>query len=573
MNFLQKTKIGQFTIIIIVFLLILAPRLWENDRFVSVDEADWVKHSANFYYALGQRDFRNTFRIYEPAVTTMVAGVFAITLEFPEYRGFGQGYFDSTVKFLSFIIDKGIDPLDLLVVGRSIMSVAFALVSTILFAYLWKLIGLNPAIVAILFLGYSPYLLGHSRLLTQEGLLSVLLLLSLVSFTFFTTKKNRYYHLAVSAFAGATACLTKSPGIIIIPLIFMISFGFYVLRRETAVHSGNPGKLINFFQNQFKILIFWCVLFTALYLLIWPSMWVDPIGTLRDVYGTAFTYATQGDPTILTRVGGDTGMKFQLKGYVSSYLWHSTPVEWVGLILAVYYLLKDFIKRKIKISMKTLIMVILGIASGSYLLMMSIGGARSSPHYIMFVHATLSLIAGLGFVSIINSQLGVKKKYLMLLILTLAVLIQIFGAANYYPYYLNYYNPILGGPVKGARTSGVGYGEVLDQAGKYLSEKPDADDLTAMSWYGPGPFSFYFRGITVPLWPSQSWSENEIERLQSSDYLVIYYQHQVNRDLPEILLNSLENIQPEHTIFFKGIEYIRIYKVIDLPEEIFILEE
>jgi hypothetical protein len=144
------------------------------------------------------------------------------------------------------------------------------------------------------------------------------------------------------------------------------------------------------------------------------------------------------------------------------------------------------------------------------------------------------------------------------------------SALWYYPYYLNYYNPLLGGPRVGAGRVGVGYGEVLDQAARYLAGLPEAEHLTAMSWYGPVSFAPFFPGKTEPLWPKDSWTERDVRRLRRSDYLVIYYQHQVNRDLPPRLMAALKDVPPWHSIFVHGVEYIRIYQVDALPQEAFV---
>ncbi len=45
--------------------------------------------------------------------------------------------------------------------------------------------------------------------------------------------------------------------------------------------------------------------------------------------------------------------------------------------------------------------------------------------------------------------------------------------AWYHPYYLSYYNPLLGGGAVAQRTLLIGWGEGMDQAGAWLREQPD----------------------------------------------------------------------------------------------------
>ena len=61
-----------------------------------------------------------------------------------------------------------------------------------------------------------------------------------------------------------------------------------------------------------------------------------------------------------------------------------------------------------------------------------------------------------------------------------------------------------------------------------------------------------------------------LERLRRSDYLVLYYDHQLKRDMPAKLMQDIQAVIPEKSIRLYGIEYIRIYRVQDLPDSVFI---
>src|SRR5512143_3877911 len=91
-----------------------APRLVGLGRFTSVDEPFWLRQGANFYYALGQREFQNTIYEYHPAVTTMWIIAMGMLIYFPQYRALGQGYLKPG-KFDLFLPAHGKDPLELLI--------------------------------------------------------------------------------------------------------------------------------------------------------------------------------------------------------------------------------------------------------------------------------------------------------------------------------------------------------------------------------------------------------------------------------------------------------------------------
>jgi hypothetical protein len=64
------------------------------------------------------------------------------------------------------------------------------------------------------------------------------------------------------------------------------------------------------------------------------------------------------------------------------------------------------------------------------------------------------------------------------------------------PYYMNYYDPLLGGDRAAPGVMMIGRGEGLDQAARFLNSLPDARKLCVYSWYATGPFGFYFKGKT-----------------------------------------------------------------------------
>jgi hypothetical protein len=132
---------------------------------------------------------------------------------------------------------------------------------------------------------------------------------------------------------------------------------------------------------------------------------------------------------------------------------------------------------------------------------------------------------------------------------------------NTFPYFLAYYNPLMGGGQKAPQVMQIGWGEGLDLAADYLNKKDDSRHMHAASWYSGGPFGYYFKGVAVniPTGAAQLSSE-EWQAITSSDYLVIYI-HQWQRNIPQNLLTNIANWVPEHSIWINGIEYARIYKV------------
>ena len=92
-NFLNLHR-QKILLALLLLVLTLPSRLINIDRAVNIDEPWWVISSSNFYYAVTHRDFKDTYFEYHPGVTNMWVISTAMHMYFPEYRGYGQGFFD-----------------------------------------------------------------------------------------------------------------------------------------------------------------------------------------------------------------------------------------------------------------------------------------------------------------------------------------------------------------------------------------------------------------------------------------------------------------------------------------------
>jgi hypothetical protein len=138
------------------------------------------------------------------------------------------------------------------------------------------------------------------------------------------------------------------------------------------------------------------------------------------------------------------------------------------------------------------------------------------------------------------------------------------SALLYYPYYFTYKNSIL-------NQGGIqGYGEGLDQAAEYLAQKPNAKEIRVIAYAARGCFSYFFPGKSDLLKIGFSTGGLPyVEELQDADYLVLYLIRQKNKPDDFELIRVLQDVIPEHTIFINDIEYARIYRIADIPENIY----
>jgi hypothetical protein len=119
-----------------------------------------------------------------------------------------------------------------------------------------------------------------------------------------------------------------------------------------------------------------------------------------------------------------------------------------------------------------------------------------------------------------------------------------------YPYYLAYFNPLLGGLPRALETTLIGWGEGMEQAAAYLNQRPGADQLYVAA-VPAQTFLPYFKG------GGENFYTNDVAL--RADYVVLYVS-QVQRlaPSPEIVRYFLA-MDAEHTVYVRGVPYAWIY--------------
>ena len=123
-----------------------------------------------------------------------------------------------------------------------------------------------------------------------------------------------------------------------------------------------------------------------------------------------------------------------------------------------------------------------------------------------------------------------------------------------FPYYLSYYNPLLGGSARAPAVMQIGWGEGADRAARLLAEQPNAAEKVVASAYTNGPFSYFFPGKTLPI---TFWHQ--------ADYAVLYAQDFQRRLPSPRQIRYFESLEPADTVVLDGLAYAKIYALDDVP--------
>ena len=567
--------------VLLIALAIWLPRGLALDRFATADEHAWLARSTNFARALHQREWAITFQREHPGVAVMWAGALGLAALDPGAARDAPAYFnyvgDSAERYLA---TRDIAAIDGLAAMRAVAVLLITLALALAFWFATRLLGGWPAAVGFLLLALDPFHVGLSRLLHLDGLLSSFMLLALLAFLhgwLGTRRWPRVGSLLVSGVAAGLAWLTRSPGLFLGPFLALVVATSLLRPRWQQRHPARAGQAITgtSWRAGFIALGGWTAVGLATVVLLWPAMWVDPAGSVGRVLGAASSYAAEGHlkPVFFNGqiFSGDPGALF----YPLAYLWRTTPVTLLGLGLATVAVLhpRSPLDGRARRTAAVLALFALGFAA-----FMSLG-AKKFDRYLLPAFPALDLVAGIGWVALaqtISSGLSGSSRFQRIfensdppssaqsarsasyLLLAVVIALQITQSLPTFPYYLSYYNPLLGNPVRDVQ---IGWGEGADQAARWLRDEADAAGATVASAYTSGPFDYFFPGSTVGIY---SWHE--------ADYAVLYAQDFQRRLPAPRQIAHFETLPTAHSVRLNGIDYARVYNLRDAPLPVYVTD-
>ncbi len=573
---------------VFLFLAALLPRLPGLGRFLTSDENTNIFFAgSDVIAAFLQGDLRGTYWHFYPGVT--MSWLDAVGMA-------GQYWLDllrgrPVPPFTEYIYS---DILTLVVANRLPYALLTAAAVPLIYLLARKLLPEWVALLGALFVAFDPFYLAHSRVAHGDAPVAVFMSLSALAFFVYAKGSRseaagrdrqdfeagtnqfgifsspvsvahgvqpRLPFLIVSAIFGGLAALTKAPGQFMALFIvgMSITFGAVHIGRTPAASRSAP-DIARVTTQWLKITAVWGIISLAIFVLLWPSMWVDPVGTFRQMWAETFGKVTDGhlvyffgQPTL------DPGPWFYF--YVIPF--RMTPVILIGCILSWLLFMPRRLRQDLDSNALRPVLALLWLFTLSLVLFANLS-PKKQDRYLLPLFPILNLIAAVGWYSFFNliylalsssianyrisrTKLESLKTYLPIVML---LLFQLAPALSYYPYYLTYFNPLMGGPTRAATTSLMGWGEGMEQAAAYLNSKPKANSLyvastpsqTLLPYFDGSGDNFYTNDIAL-----------------RADYVVLYLaQMQRLAPSPEIV-RYFEAQKPEATITIHGVVYAKIY--------------
>lgn len=562
----QTGYLAQLAFILPPFLFVIAllPRLLMLDAFLTPDESAWVRRSRDFFAGVLKQDWAVTRQTGHPGVTTMWTGSMGIL-----YRYWTRPP-SAPDDLLTFVQQVPSDPIHIGYIAP-VRFPTVILTSLTVVAFFWftaRLFDHRTALVASVLFALNPFHIAHSRVLHHDALATTFMTLSVLPMMGYWLHDWGRRWLLVSGVMAGLAFLSKASAMLLMPFYAIVGVWACVLWWQSGERRGwrAVGRLV--LDGALWGAVAWLT-----YGLFWPDMWVEPTVAVATVFNFARGHVNEAHVLGHYFLGGytqDPGPLF----YPLVWMLRTTPLHLLGL--AILLILAG--RRKTshlatgRRKMTTIYLCVIYVLF--YVVMMTFG-AKKQDRYLLPVFPILDLLAALGLVGlwrIIRGQWWSgndvrlwaasprpRARHIAWSDLSYGLLVAgvtIVGAVlalPHHPYYLTYYNPLLGGTRTAVRLVTTGWGEGLNLAAAYLNQKPNADHLKVTAWYHLA-FAPYFEGQTIHFFSTG--------KQMSSDYLVIY-QNQLQRQMPDphLLAYYQNHYTPAYVARLKGVDYALVYAV------------
>ncbi|MFN8500155.1 MAG: glycosyltransferase family 39 protein [Anaerolineae bacterium] len=300
----------------------------------------------------------------------------------------------------------------------------------------------------------------------------------------------------------------------------------------------------------------WAAAAVVTYVAAWPAMWSAPGETLTALYNTLRSYAPVAyDPTFfLGEPTAAPGVLF----YPLVFLFRTTPLTLLGLALLGWTAV-DMARGNWcmadggKAMLAAALLVLYAVLFGAFL---SLSAAKFERYLLpallpLNVAAGVGLAWGVSLIAPLQRRIGRTRLRLGPAILGVALLLQSALVLSSYPYYLAWYNPLLGGQRAAANVLPLGIGEGMEGAAHYLAAQPKAEALKVASWGAVGLAPWFAGDVILPE-AKRPWQE--------ADYAVVYITD-VQRG--EDIARQMAGRAPVFVGRVGGMDYVWVYRMGD----------
>lgn len=523
---------------LLLFALAFIPRAWPNPVMTTDEQAFWINRPTNFLNGLREGDLAETAQSFHPGVMTNWLAASGIilseTINGPDARA------ENFQQHLNF------------------MRLPFALVNALTvvlgFEMLRRLFDLRLALVAAFLWALDPFLVAHGGIVHVDAITTSFMVTSflagLLAFRFDepagTSGNIRRGWFILSAVMGALGGVTKFTTIGVGGIL-----GLCLLYQYRSNWRAWPRRAI-------APMVVWTLIAVIVWFGVFPATWVNMnrvIARLDQGLELALNAHRPGN-FYLGQPLEDPGWSF----YIVSTLFRITPWVTLGLLTGLVAAVRGAARR---CHLPLVAMLIFILVFGLVMTLQP----KKLDRYVLQFFPLLDVLAAFGLLWLWDQVRGRLPSIQPVLKGALALVIPVATLLWYQPYYLAYYNPLLGGSTGALQALLVGWGEGIDQAMAFVGEDVRRCDESVMTFY------FEIASRYTDCQTNVHTMQDNPQGINDEKYLM-FYVSQLQRGLFSRLIDAAEGVEPVHVVRIHGIDYVKIYDTADLiyepvPEDTF----
>jgi len=510
-----------------------------SQKSVTVDESVYI---AAGYYHLKTGDFR--FNMTNPPLMKLAAALplLAMDVDLPGPIALSEkrSWKDEWHYAGDFLYENRTSAESILMAAR-LPSLALAvLLGAYIFQWSRLLYGENAALFSMVLFCFSPSILAHSRLATQDIGLAALMFL----FCFHFWKFMRHSQVSGLVICGGLfglALLTKHLGLFLIPISGLYALYVVFFRKDTAALDRLP--LVKHLQPKGPTWVRHLIALTASYLVIGLvglfvlnlgygfqgslsplSEYVDPARLQERLSAQNPILSGAADLALEAPIPAPSpyveGIKFQSKNigrdrsmYFNGEIhdqasWYFLPIAFLiktplPLLLLTAMALASMCAQRRMHDAECFWLIFLSIL---LLLFIFLSEVNVAVRYLLPIYPLLFVLAGRAWLA--SEAMGKSAKVGALALALWFVV----GSASVYPNYLAYFNEIIGGPASGHKYlvgTNLDLGQDLPGLARYMRDTNT--ESIKLGYYGSADASHY--GIEYEYLPSVGLApKNQSER-------------------------------------------------------------
>lgn len=443
---------NKLTIFILFFLFSISLRLWDLNRMGRTwDEQEYVEQGYRMIELFKKGDFNNSyfFTTYDhPPLVKYLYGVAA--------------HFDIAKRFPNGEVILKYD----LTYSRLLSTILYSLGTAIVFLIGYKIFSLSVGIFSGVILAMLPFSIGISQLVTTESFKIFIYPLTIYTYLLLV-EKFTWKKVLIAGIVTGMALQIKQSNFLLIPMLGTI---FVIQGRRLK----SKAKIV-FAKSRIKSIILIILISLGVYVLIWPQF----LFHIKEIYAIhRGLWNVQFSPKIWQITLSPPEVFFGRLMltpifYYIVYFFITIPL----LILIVFFVgVRNIIKSKNIYLFSILLWFLIPFTLSIY------SWRQHGLRYIIEIYPAIAIISAIGFEAIAKRF---TKNPVLKLFSFLPIVIYLFVSLwHIKPYYLDYYNELVGGvnTVYKYNLFQTGWwGEGLREAGIYLKNSAPQNSRIALA--------------------------------------------------------------------------------------------